>query len=361
MLQIVPVDSFRRTLQFLELPHRIHATPASRWVAPLKLQERAFMGSLRGPKRGFWMVLHEERPVARLGACVQEHEGEKRIHFGFFECMEGYSEAVPMLFERAGRLAPGLEMHGPYCFEMEDPYIGVLVDGFEHAPTFLMSYNPPFYGEYLEAAGLQGVMDLNSYLYTPETVDLERMATRAARAARKGISIRSMNRWRPGREMRNCADIANRAWAGNWGYQELKEEQVQSLTLFCAGFFDSQSTLFARHEDRDVGFIWVLQNFNEFFREARGRITPKLVWQLLFRRRSIRTFRGYGLGVLPEFQHIPVSAALVHEIMKQGQSRDWKELDLGWVLASNTRMNAMARALGGKLHKVHRLYKREPA
>lgn len=358
MLSIVPVKDWKTTLQFLDLPHVIHNNPASRWIAPLKWQERFFMGRLQGPQRGFWLVLDDERPVARIGAMVHQHKDGPRIHFGFFECAEGYPEAVPMLVERVASLAPDLGMVGPFSFEMEDPYTGILVDGFEHDPTFLVSYNPPYYGDYLEQAGLSQVMDLYSYLFTPQTVNLERMATRAARAKSKGIEIRKMNRWRWGAEMRRCIEIADKAWVDNWGFEEFKEEQIQALILFATIFFEREGVVFARHSGRDIAFAWVIRNFNQFLKEANGKVTARLIWQMLARRTAIKSLRGYALGVLPEFQSIPAAAALVHHVMQMGYKFPWSEFDLSWVLADNVKMNALARALGGVHHKTHRIYER---
>lgn len=342
--------------EFLHVPHEVHAQISSRWIAPLKLYERIAMGRVRAPGKGFWLVRDGQRAVARMGAIIHRHGDESRVHFGFFECCEGYPEATLMLMEKVRELGPGLEIQGPYNFTLEDPYVGVLVEGFEHEPAFLSAYNPPYYDDYLKGAGLERLMDLYSYLYYPHEVRLDRMERRARKAAEAGIEVRMMDVRRKAQEMRTCIAIAEKAWVDNWGYEEFSEEITQTLILFCRLVFEPNGTLFAHHRGKDVGFAWVLRNFNELLKPAAGSITLRLIWDFFTRRKQIRTYRGYALGVLPEYQKLPVAPALVHAIMSQGEDVPWDMVEVSWVLATNTKMNAMAKALGGRHEKTHRVY-----
>lgn len=318
------------------------------------------MGPLKEQGKGFWMALDGDRPVARLGAMVHSHEGEQRIHFGFFECCEGFPEAVPLLFDEAQKLGPTLELHGPYNFTMEDPYVGLLVEGFEHEPVFLSPYNPPYYEKYLQDVGLEQMMDLYSFSYKSGEVATDKMASRAKRAADKGISVRIMDKFQQARDMKICTDIADIALAGNWGFEAVSPDQSKILLLFCRLFFDPKTTLFARHSDKDIGFLWGLRDYNEFLRDGKGRITLRLIWRLLTQRQSISGYRGYALAVLPEFQKYPIAPALIHAMTEQLEDYNWKSFEVCWIVATNRRMTAMAVALGGQRSRVFRLYKRTP-
>lgn len=329
-------------------------------MAPLKWVELGFMGNWKASDKRFWLVTEGEQPVARMGVQIHQHQGTSRLHFGFFECFERAPQAAELLFEAAHEFAPDLEIHGPYNFHMEDPYTGVLVQGFEYDPTFLVSYNPPYYDEYLKSAGLEQVMDLYSYNYQPQHVRLDRMEKRAHKAAELGVTIREMDNSRQGEEMRSCIEIADIAWEDNWGFETFQEQQIKDLIMFCRVFFDPAGILFAEHQGRDVGFAWVLRNFNELLKPAKGRLTLRLLWDFLTKRKSISTYRGYALGVLPDCRHLNVPAALVNNIMNKAHRFPWESLEVSWIVASNVKMNAMARALGGRHHKTHRLYRRLP-
>lgn len=354
MARLEEVKTWSQVRRFLELPGRLHSSPDTLWVAPPRFYERIVMGRLYSPERRFWLVRSGEQAVARMGAVVYDD----KVHFGFFECFEGYPEAARLMMEAAQSLAPGFPIQGPYHFDIEEPYTGVLTQGFEYEPTFLMPYNPPYYDHYLGLTGLEPMADLYSYLFLPDRVRLDRMRGRAEKAAAAGVTVHPMPFLAQAATMKTCVEIANQAWADNWGFEELGEEQLQTLIWFCRVFFDSRGTILARYQGKDIGFAWILRNFNHILKPARGRLTLRLLWDFLFKSKDLKSFRGHALGVLPEHRKLNVPAALVHYVMAHGDRVPWTDFEIGWIQASNTRMNAMARALGGIHHKTHRLYQR---
>lgn len=97
--------------------------------------------------------------MARAGFKVHRAHGYEALHFGYFEALPSTRhEEVRALVELGHQLAPHLPMRGPHHFRLEDPYTGLLVDGFDFEPHFLMSYNPPYYEELLAGAGLNKSM-----------------------------------------------------------------------------------------------------------------------------------------------------------------------------------------------------------
>ena len=72
--------------------------------------------------------------------------GEKRGFFGFFECVDDVAVARK-LFEagRAWLTQRGMtEWRGPVNPSLNYT-CGLLIDGFDRPPTFLTTYNPPYY------------------------------------------------------------------------------------------------------------------------------------------------------------------------------------------------------------------------
>ena len=204
------------------------------------------------------------------------------------------------------------------------------------------------------------MMDLYSYSFKAGEPQMDKMASRAKRAASKGIEIRTMDKSQQAKEMKTCTDIADQALAGNWGFEAVSADQLKILILFCRLLFDPKMTLFARHGEKDVGFLWGLGDFNKFLRDCEGRITLRLIWRLLTKKKTISGYRGYALAVLPEYQRYPVAQALIHAMAGQMEEYDWQSFEVCWIVATNRRMNAMALALGGHRTKVYRLFKRVP-
>lgn len=356
-LEVVEVDGWRRLRQFIELPERIYL-PQSPWVAPMRMHVRHMMGRLRGADRRYVLALHRGQPVARLGGRIHRYGDEAALHFGFFECQEGFAKAARLLVESVHAVAPQLPMRGPYHHRQEDPYTGLLVEGFEHAPSLMMPYNPPYYAEYLQAAGLRPLADLYSYTFARGTVRLDVMQGRAQRARQHGITVRDMDPRQRLRDTRYILDMVNRTHRDLWGFEEFVGDLAEELLLLGRFVLDPRGVFLAFHDGRPVGFVIIVPDVNRLLKPSRGRVTPALIWRLLFGRKTIDEYRAYGMGVVPESRSLGVSAALVQAVMDVSHVHPWRSLEIAWTLASNHRMNAMALALGGTRNKVHRVYER---
>ncbi|MEW6279687.1 MAG: hypothetical protein AB1758_13750 [Candidatus Eremiobacterota bacterium] len=353
MLEVVEVHSERQRRQFLELARYVYAADP-RWVPPVWLHYRVLMGGLRASDRRFYLALADGRPVARLGAKLH---GEA-LHFGFFECLEGYPEAVPALVDQAHRRAPHLPMRGPYHFRQEDPYTGTLVHGFDREPCFMMAYNPPYYADYLAAAGLAPAQELLSYTLEREALRADLMESRAARARRDGIDLRLMDPWHRFRDARRMAEVFNQALADNWGFEPFEESHVRELVLLSFLVVECPFCALAMKGEQPVGALIMLPELGPVIRRHGGRLTPSFLWEFLRERRNPEGFRAYAIGVVPGQRSSHAAAVLVHHCLSNMHHYRARWAEISWVLADNVPMNALARALGGRHTRTHRLYER---
>ncbi len=84
--------------------------------------------------------------------------------FGFFECRDD-QEAANALFDacRDWFAAQGIgELRGPMNPSL-NYMLGLLIDGFDSPPTFMMTYNPPYYERLLENYGFRKTQDLYAF------------------------------------------------------------------------------------------------------------------------------------------------------------------------------------------------------
>lgn len=351
---IIEVRSRADVRRFIEVPHRIHRNLQSRWVSPLHVHTRAMMGRVGADDRRFLMAMRDGEPVARIGV-KRQHDA---LHFGFFECLRGHQEAVQALVERAQALAPDLPMRGPYHFTLEDPYSGVLVEGFDEDPYFLLPYNPPWYEAALREAGFLPVKDLHTYAIDRTSARYDKMASRAARAHARGIEVRVMDRRRVRQEVRSIADIFENALAGNWGFEPFDARTLGELELMARFVPERWGVVIARRDGVDVGCMIIIPNFNEILADAAGRLSTQLVWRYVRRHRHIHSYRGFALGVRRDQQSAEVAAALVRHLTELGQLHPWERFELGWVLEDNHRMAGLALAMGARRNKTYRIFER---
>lgn len=318
------------------------------------------MGKLVESEKLYAMAYRDGKPVARAGFKVHRSHGYEALHFGFFEALPGTHEEVKALIDLGHQLAPHLPMRGPHHFRLEDPYTGLLIDGFDFEPHFLMSYNPPYYEELLAYAGLQKSMDLFTYRYLPGDVKPDVMKGRADRAAGKGIVVEPMRKGDLRRQVTQIAEVFNDALSQNWGFEPIEGAQLEDLMLLARFVLDPNMVFLAYKDSHPIGCVIVLPNLNPMLSASNGSLTPKLLWKYFTRNRWVDSYRGYALGVRKEFRADEVSAALINAAMQRGKEIKWRELEISWVLETNKPMNAMATALGGGRNKVYRLLEKPP-
>ena len=355
---IAEVKSKTQWKEFLGLPSRIYR-PDSPYSPPLAIHLKMMLGSLKQPEKHLLVAYQNALPVARLGIKRHRHGDYDALHFGFYESLPVGPEPTRALFREARVRYPHLPLRGPYQFRMEDPYTGLLVEGFQQEPQFLLSYNPPYYDEYVRESGLKIAMDLFTYEFAPDRVDLDRMTAQNQLATEQGFTIRNLRPHRLGQEAQKMAAIFNDALSENWGFEELQKDQVHDLVTLGRLFLDPRLVFVAEKEGQPVGCAIILPNFNPIIKESAGKLNPGFLWNFLSRRRSIDTFRCYAIGIRKEFRKTAVSSMLAHAVMQAFKTVPWKLVEMSWILASNRAMNLMAIGLGGRRAKTYRIYEAE--
>lgn len=347
---------------FFSLPQAIYPDKYPQYVQPLNFHLKMMIGKLGTPKKHLFTVFVNNKPVARAGFKVHTHAGKDALHFGFYECKEGYQQATQLLFEKAHSLYPNLPIRGPFHFRMEDPYVGVLTEGFELAPYFLMPYNPPYYAEYLQQVGLHKLMDLFTYQVRADRKYDPVITENAVKARAEGFSVRKINRKKLREEAFTVASIFNDALSKNWGFEEFIETQVDEMVMMFRLFLDMNAIFIAHKDGKDVGCLLMIPNFNHMIKSSKGKITPQLIWKYFRRFKEHRSeIRGYALGVKKEAHGHGIGSLLVDDgWTDMYHNSGYMDGEISWVLANNGPMNELSVAMKGKHNKVYRIFEKSP-
>jgi GNAT superfamily N-acetyltransferase len=359
--QVEEVTTKKQLKLFLTLPRKIYHNTTSLYVMPLELHVKSMMGKLGKGQKHFFLASQGGEVVARLGVKVHKTHKEERLHFGFFECDPKHSAATRVLFEKAHSLYPHLEMMGPFQFRQEDPYIGVLVEGFQLEPYFMMSYNHPEYDQILKTAGLEKAMDLFTYQMRKKNGPPETIVQNEEKAKKDlHVTYRSMNPKKLREEAFKVASIFNEALKDNWGFEEFLESQVNEMVMMFKFFIDPRIVVFAVHEGVEIGCLIMIPNYNHLIKPGKGRLDLGLIKRYLNRFKTTDSFRGYALGVLKKYHGKGIGSGLVMEMFRVCEPLLYEECEISWVLANNGPMNELSKAMGGKQNKVYRVYSKKP-
>jgi len=368
-LDVRPVRGWRDLRAFVALPFRLHA--GTTWIPPLKLERYAFLSRRLNPyfKHGeaeYFLARRGERVVGRITAQIDHAFNE--FHqvrwgmFGFLE-LEDDAEALDGLLAAAeGWLrARGCErMVGPMDFQMNDES-GVLVEGYEREPMIRQPWQPPYYRERCEAAGLVKAMDLFMWqLYITDREKVLPILPELAEKARTehGVRIRKMSRRHLRRELDAFAVIYNAAWSGNWGFVPYSKEDLDGYALDLQFVYSRDWFMVAEQGGEAIAMALTFPDINQVLKKMGGRLLPLGWWHYLNKNRIMDRVRVGFLGVLPDYQHTGVAAALYIEHFDMAEKTPQSGGEMGWILETNEAMNRAMEGMGGKVVKKYRIYER---
>jgi ribosomal protein S18 acetylase RimI-like enzyme len=273
------------------------------------------------------------------------------------KCHPDFQDAAKALIDLAHSKHPNLEMMGPFQFRQEDPYVGVLVEGFDLNPSFMMSYNPPTYDGFLKAAGLTSAMDLYTYKLRGEEGVPPIIKENSIKARKElNLTMRTLDPKNLDAEARTIAGIFNEALRDNWGFEEFLDAQIREMVTMFKLFIDPRVVAFAQVDGKDVGCLIMLPDYNHIIKPSRGKLGPGLLMRYFSRKKTTNSVRGYALGVLKKYQGHGVGSALTDEMFNIGAKIGYFDCEVSWVLANNSSMNELAKAMGGKKDKIYRIY-----
>jgi GNAT superfamily N-acetyltransferase len=365
-ITIRPVHTKRDTTRFIKFLWKVYA-PYPAWVPPLLMDRRKLMDKKKNPfyqhaEAEFYIAERNGEMVGRIGAIVNHNhnkEHNERVgFFGFFESIND-QEVANALFDTATSFARehgATVLRGPANPSVNDEY-GLLVDGFQHSPTVLMPYNPPYYGELIENYGFKKAKDLFSFLLSQDTVYSDKLErVHHLMLERHGITIRTLEMKRFRAEVELVKHIYNTAWAKNWGAVPMTDEEIDALAADLKPVVEPRLVLFAESKGKTIGFSLALPDINRALRHNNsGRLLPGLYY-LFTRKKEIKIVRVIVLGVLPEFRHTGAAGILFYETAVRAKKLGYEGGEAGWVLEDNTPMIRAAEMMNGVPYKKYRIY-----
>jgi GNAT superfamily N-acetyltransferase len=369
-LEVREVSSRRDLREFIDLPFRLHAN-APQWCPPLKIERRLYLSKrfnafFNHAEAQLFLARRDGRVVGRVSAQVDhafnEFHDARWGWFGFFEA-EDDPEATRALLEAAENWLADRDcdrMVGPADFTMNEES-GIVIEGHELPALIKQPWQPPYYQQLCEGAGLEKAMDL--FMWNLEVADRASMLPIMFELAEQvgpkhGITLRKMSRRRLRREMDDFAAIYNEAWSNNWGFVPYDEKDIDQYALEMQIVYERDWFMVAEKDGETVAIAITVPDLAAVMRRANGRLLP-FVWNWLRRRRIIDRVRVGFLGVKPDYQHTGVAALLyVEHFDAAARSPRMKGGEMGWILESNVAMNKGMEAMGGRIVKRYRVYER---
>ena len=370
-LRIVAVHGAAALDDFIAVPSGIFkADPA--WIQPLTLERRLHLSARSNPyfqhaRWQAWTAWRAGELVGRISAQIDDlHLERYRDATGFFGMLdaEDSQETFAALLETAERWLSEQGMRrirGPFNLSINQE-MGVLVDGFDTSPFFMMGHARPYYAMHIERAGYRKATDALAYMITQDYGSEAMRRLIAATAHRAKVRPLDLKRFNP--ELSLLRDIFNDAWAENWGFVPFTAAEFADLGRSFRFLVDPDMIQIAEVDGEAAAFIVVLPNINEAIRGLHGRLFPvgwaKLLWRLKVRYPG--TFRVPLMGVRRRFQRSRLGTALAFLVIEAARPavnrHGVKEIELSWILEDNAGMRSIIESIGGRAYKRYRVYER---
>ena len=338
-------------------------------MPPILAQERQLLGWGQHPffdNAEIVTLLAERggRVVGRLAAIVNHVHNrkynERRGFFGFFECVNDATVARS-LFEAAHawlRQRGMTAVRGPVNPSLNYT-CGLLVDGFDRPPCFLMTYNPPYYAALLESCGFAKSQDLYAY-----EMDMGRLAALTARykpavlAALESskLVIRPFDPGNYQQQTETYLDIYNRSLEGTWGFTPLQPREARHIAGELRHVIVPQLAVFAEIDGQPIGAVLALLDYNQILRKLNGRLFPFGFVRLLTGRRHITAARVMAITMVPGYQSAGLGIVLLDNLV--GAVAKWgiERYEFSWVLESNVRSRGTLERAETKITSTYRIY-----
>lgn len=379
-VKIHPVETTEERRAFLAFPWRVYKNNPY-WVPPIFSERMSFTDPKKNPffehaKVQFFTAKRGDEIVGTIAAFTNhqynEFQGENIGFFGFFEVLED-KEAADALLETAENWAreQGHEaLRGPAQFSTNDE-CGLLVDGFDDPPRILMTYNPPYYVDYIEARGYENAMDLWAYSVNTNIFEKgakypEKLKRVVKKVKERGeITLRKINMKHYDKEIERVKVIYNSSWAKNWGFVPMTDAEIEKLGEDLKPIIDPDLVLVAEVEGKAVGFSLTLPDLNKFLRMAYPKPnTPewwtmaKFAWHWKIRNK-VDWIRVFALGIIPEYRGRGIDALFYYETGMEAFRKGIPYAEMSWILANNDMMNRGIRLMGGEVYKTYRFYEKK--
>ena len=305
------------------------------------------------------------RAVGRLLAFVPPEAarapaGARAGRFALFDTIDD-DDVVNALFARAFswlRARGCASVEGPFAFSIHDE-VGLLVDGFDRPPAFLMPFNAPHAAGHLLRLGFEQIRTFRSAEWK---LRRDRVPVRADRKdlATADLVLRAFSLARREEDTRALVEVYNAAFDASWGFAHLSLGTARVMVEQFLQFGDPRIVRFAELEGRPVGLAVALPDPHAHLHATRGQPDWLRLARLMLavKLRRLRHARLMTLAVLPEHRGKGIAHALVRDIASAGIPLGYRTAELSYVDSDNDGMNGILSGLSLPRTKRYALFRR---
>ena len=368
-VQVKPVNSGRERKLFLNFPWQ-HYQGDPNWVPPIRINQKELVNYKKHPFYDTadiqtFLAWRDGQVCGRIAAIVDhahnKYNKDNRGMFGFFESVNDRAVSDALLDAcREWMQAKGInDMRGPMNPSMNYE-CGLLTEGFDSPPTFMMTYNHDYYQSLIEGYGFEKSQDLFAfYGHVNMLDDLDEKLHFVANEAVKrfNLTVRPIRSGKGFKEdVRSFLRIYNESLPGQWGFVPLSEAELEHQAAGLKFLIAPEMTTIAEDETGPVGVVFGLLDYNPLVKEIDGKLFPFGFLKLLRKRKDLSRVRLISTNVLPKYQRWGLGLVLMSRLIPSAMSWGIQDAEFSWVLETNKLSRGSLESSGAQLTKRYRIF-----
>ncbi|MFN7290793.1 MAG: GNAT family N-acetyltransferase [Pirellula sp.] len=365
---VIKVESKQHKREFMQLIWRLYKNDPN-WIPPLRMNQEELVGFRPHPfyndaKCQPFIVYKDGEVVGRIVGIINNGHNrrynEKRGFFGFFDCIDD-QQAANALFQAACdylRSEGMTDVRGP-CNPSLNYEIGTLVEGFDTPPTFMMTYNWPYYDKLITSFGFKKTQDLyafDGHVNMLDHLDPKLKFVIEEVKRRFNVTLRPASRRNFGKEIELFLNIYNQALQATWGFVPLTAAESKAIGFSLKFLIDPAVTSIIEVDGKPVGVGLGMPDYNPIIKKIDGRLFPFGALRLLWERRKLKKIRVISTNVVPEYQRWGLGLVALERMLPDCLAKGIEEAEFSWVLESNDLSRGSLERAGTKRSKTYRLY-----
>lgn len=370
-ITITKIHSRSDRKRFLDFPQSLYKDDPH-WIPALRMDEKELVGYSPCPfydRNSVQTFLAQRKgiPVGRIAAIENvghsERYGDGVGFFGFFECIDD-PEVAAALFESAGNWLRNRRLQkirGPINPSLNHT-LGLLIEGFDSSPFFMMTYNPPYYERLIEENGFRKEQDLYSYWGHIEMlpkIQQKLLPICEMIQERCNATVRTLNRKRFKEDVELFLRIYNSSLTNTWGFVPMSEREVKAMAFGLRFLIVPELAVAVEVDGEAVGASFCLPDYNPRIKAINGRLFPFGFLTLIRHKERIKKIRILSTNVLPQYQMMGLGLVLVNALVPKAIEWGIQEAEFSWVLESNTFSKGSLEKGGAIRNKTYRIYQKD--
>lgn len=352
---------------FFEAPFSAYGND-SPYVSPLKSDLRRFVDAtqnplMSGPGQGkltYFTAHRQGRVIGRITAHIHgasnRQFGEARGYFGYFDCADDPEAAAVLLSaaEEWCRARGMVEIAGNFNLTAMQQ-IGVVTDGFDHAPYLDQIWSPPHIAQQLEAHGYRAEFPMTTFEVDVQGTPLPALGPKQqAILDDPDFAFAPITRATIPQRMEEARLILNASFARNPMFVPVSAQEFHFQAKDMKWVMDPRISAVLHHEGQPAACIICVPDLNPFLRRIRSRMGIAAPFHFLRHRWGNRRGVLIFSGVVPHLQGQGVNPLVLHRVFKAAQQAGYSHMGNTWIGDDNGASLAQKEKAGAtRMHRLH--------